>query len=461
MKNFKSILADKIRQGENVALYCYGIYASYMLCYLEKFQGVLPAVVIDNDSRKRGVAEFGVPVMPFSEAEEKYAGLQYFICSDDFKYAIIGDLLEKGVNSENIINYVPVEKKRTCLYFYNRLLLVLGVGGRGTQVISHCNKDSFKTATMSTRIPIGNGNYDGLEQILKTAFSDFENGSLDVCKDCVLNKEQYIVSRAYKKNYKQVAFYQATCADCLSHCVYCCVGGSSKEKPITKLNSLESYAGFLNSVFALDRIDDDFNCAIDMSERDSDRKIGLVVEELKRAGLSPLAFKVNSCFLTYSPNLAELMRQGMTYTVWSLDAGTRETYKRIKQVDAFDKVMENVKRYIGQDAFGGRFIVAKYLIVKGMNDNEEEFDAYLKLVTDLGLKFVSLGFDFNVKAEERDLKFIQNCYNKIVKNGLQLTYKNDSEPVTRALNMNSILSQSDIPKEAVETQACDAANTTD
>ena len=48
MRDLKQVLADKIRRGEHVALYCYGILASHMLCSLEKFYGVLPTVIIDN-----------------------------------------------------------------------------------------------------------------------------------------------------------------------------------------------------------------------------------------------------------------------------------------------------------------------------------------------------------------------------------------------------------------------------
>ena len=100
-------------------------------------------------------------------------------------------------------------------------------------------------------------------------------------------------------------------------------------------------------------------------------------------------------------------------------------------------MVENVRRYIRHDAFQGKFIVAKYLIVKGVNDNEEEFDAYLRLIRELGLTFVSLSFDFYVEAEESDLEFIRGCYRKICAQGLQLTNKNNSEAVTKALSMNS------------------------
>ncbi|WP_295765452.1 hypothetical protein [uncultured Oscillibacter sp.] len=440
-RDVKALLAGKIESGEPVALYCYGILASHMLCCLEEFYGVLPAVIIDNDERKRGTAEFGVPVMPFADARERFGRLQYFICSDDFKYTIIGDLLEEGVRPEDIVNYVPVERRRTCLYFYNRLLLVQGRED-GPHSIAHCNKDSFKPQTASTRFPCGDGRYEDVGQILDRSFEEFERGEIECCRDCVMNKEQYIVSRGYPRHYKSVAFYQETCADCLSHCVYCCVeGGAKRSKPVS-LRPLEDFSKFAASVLALGRVDDDLTCAIDVSEREHGRKVGTALKVLEEAGSTPLVYKINSCLLVYEEELAGLLRQGKVYVIWSLDAGTRETYRKIKQIDAFDKAVDNVRRYIEEDVFGGRFIVAKYLIVKGINDDPDEFDAYLRVVKGLGLRFVSLSFDYNVEADEQDLAFIRDCYRKLVREGLQITYKNDSAAVTKALSMNSILEQS-------------------
>ena len=440
MKSYHDILAQKIKRGEQVALYCYGILASHMLCYLEKFYGVLPAVIIDNDTRKKGTAEFGVQVMPFAEARERFDDLQYFICSDDFKYTIIADMLEKGVQPEAIINYVPVEKRKTCLYFYNRLLL-LQETGEGVQAIRHCNQDSFKPQTIKTAVASLDGSYVETGKTIDRAFADFENGAMAACQNCVMNKEQYIVARDYQKHYKSVAFYQENCADCLAHCVYCCVEGNCKQAGPAQTNSLGSFARFVDSVLALGRVGDDFTCALDMSERDYDQKIALAVESMAKAGLRPTVYKVNSCLLVYSGQLAQLLRQGMAYVIWSLDAGTKETYRKVKQIDGFDHAVENARRYISQDVFGGRFIVAKYLIVKGINDNGAEFDAFLRIVKECGLQYVSLSFDFYVEAEEKDLLFIQACYQKITDAGLELTYKNNSGPVTEALGMNNILCQ--------------------
>ncbi|MDE7244474.1 MAG: hypothetical protein K2O18_10965 [Oscillospiraceae bacterium] len=449
LNKYIGILAQRLEAGNTVALYCYGIFASHILCTLEKLSGKLPAVVIDNDERKRGRADFGVPVMPFEEARERYSGLQYFICSDDFKYTIIGDMLEKGVSPEEIINYIPVEKDLTCLPIRNRLLIDLYPKSAQVHGIQSCCEASFENslqaAQSSIQVPAEDEKYDGLENILSAELSRYDRGEVDICKSCALRQEQYIVRKGYKKRYKQIAFYQQSCADCLAHCVYCCAGASDKNLRASaefQTDSLEYYAAFVDKLLSLGWIDDDFTCAVDMSERDSDKKIGFVVNSLQKANLTPMLYKVGSCLLTYSKNLEDLLRQGSVYIIWSLDAGSRETYRKIKQIDAFNQVVENVKRYIQADAFHGRFIVAKYLIVKGVNDREEEFDAYLLLVTELGLKYVSISFNFFIEADEFDLEFIRRCYSKIVACGLQLTNKNNSEAVTKALAMLSMRRQS-------------------
>lgn len=439
--DIKSALAERIRSGETVALYCYGILAEHLLFWLDRFEGVHPAVIIDNDPRKRGTAAFDVPVMPYAEAKERYENLRFFICSDDFKYTVIGDLLEHGEQPESIINYVPVEKRRGCLYFYNCLLMVQGVENGGRQFIVHCNTDSFKKGIVRTAFPACNGEYTDTMERLNAAFLTFENRRNEICEQCALKREQYLPARTWKHHYKQVAFYQESCGDCLSHCVYCSEGGCSDHNVEMRLNSVESFMCFAKSVFELDRISEDASFSVDISERNQAQRIAAVVRTIEEVGLKPIVYKFNSCCLTYSDAMAKLLRQGEAYMIWSLDAGTRETYRRIKQIDAFDHVLEVIRRYIAEDAYGGRFIVPKYLIVKGINDNDAEFDAFLALIKSMGLHFVSLSFDFFAEANEADEAFIRRCYQKLCENGLELTYKNNSRQVSQALAMNNILSQ--------------------
>ena len=191
-----ALLAERIQSGQRIALYCCGIFAVHMLCCLEKFHGVLPAVVIDNDERKRGTTEFGVPVMPFIDARERFPGLRYFICTDDFKYTIIGDMLEKGVRPEEIINYVPVKKERSCLPVRSRLLIDLYPVEAGVQGLYSCCEGAFENPELAwqtaIQIPSREDGYPDLEQRVDAALSGFEEGAVGVCGGCTLRQEQYL-----------------------------------------------------------------------------------------------------------------------------------------------------------------------------------------------------------------------------------------------------------------------------
>ena len=111
----RRIAAGLIEEGRDVALYCDGLFSDTNILYLDKFYGVRPAVVIDNDPRKKGTALLGVPVLPYAEAKAAFPDLYYYIQGNTYQYTIIGSLLEDGVPPDHIINYVPVEKREGCL----------------------------------------------------------------------------------------------------------------------------------------------------------------------------------------------------------------------------------------------------------------------------------------------------------------------------------------------------------
>jgi hypothetical protein len=58
----------------------------------------------------------------------------------------------------------------------------------------------------------------------------------------------------------------------------------------------------------------------------------------------------------------------------SLDAGTRETFAKIKGLDLFDKVCDNLVRYSSKGP-----VRLKYIILPGLNDNEADIDGFVAL----------------------------------------------------------------------------------
>lgn len=72
----------------------------------------------------------------------------------------------------------------------------------------------------------------------------------------------------------------------------------------------------------------------------------------------------------------------------SLDCGYRETYKRIKRVDEFDNVVNNIKQYIKDTKNNSYKIKLKYIVLPNVNDNKKEIDAFFNVAKSIGITSV-------------------------------------------------------------------------
>jgi hypothetical protein len=71
----------------------------------------------------------------------------------------------------------------------------------------------------------------------------------------------------------------------------------------------------------------------------------------------------------------------------SVDAGTRETYRRIKGLDAFDRVWQNLARYT---RVGGRRIIAKMILLR---ENLNEVTEFVRHAEEAGIQIVIADLD--------------------------------------------------------------------
>ncbi len=104
--------------------------------------------------------------------------------------------------------------------------------------------------------------------------------------------------------------------------------------------------------------------------------------------------EIFSSGIKYSDAIKEAFKQNKCRIVISLDSGCRETYLKIKQVDCFDSVVNNIKSYISYTENAKDRIVLKYIIVDNANDNKEEIEKFINLVVSLGVKNVRLDIDY-------------------------------------------------------------------
>lgn len=110
-------------------------------------------------------------------------------------------------------------------------------------------------------------------------------------------------------------------------------------------------------------------------------------------GVGRMSFH-SSC-IYYSQGIERALKEAPTVDFdFSIDCGNRELYKKIKRIDAFDNVVENVKRYLACSDKSHDAIIAKYIIVDGLNDNIEALEEWLQLVHGLGIRNTKVDINF-------------------------------------------------------------------
>lgn len=137
---------------------------------------------------------------------------------------------------------------------------------------------------------------------------------------------------------------------------------------------------------------------------------------------------IHSSGIKYSQALAKGLKTKEIDLIISIDSATRETYKKIKKVDAFDKVCSNIKRYV-QESGSTHTIKTKYIIIPGINDNFEEITKwYYMSVKDFGLKSIILDVEKYWFINNSDsipphiFELLKHIKNLAEKDGISLYY---------------------------------------
>lgn len=420
----RRIAAGLIEEGRDVALYCDGLFSDTNILYLDKFYGVRPAVVIDNDPRKKGTALLGVPILPYAEAKAAFPDLYYYIQGNTYQYTIIGSLLEDGVPPDHIINYVPVEKREGCLIAESSI----GIANSGCSI---CYETGFNYDKNHNSIQFDGLTVDAFER----RFADLRDYHAFVQadgSDCRASCPQF--KRGYHAAEPKIRLIGDYNTDrCELACVYCFLQEFGMDRAPRKI----AFHQWLSMLLQSDAISDALVLHLCPTEKtvDEDMDASLVVCQENLDAFE--AVHLFSCCYAYRPGLEPLLAKGAAKAFWSLDAGTEETWEKIKRKKGgFGRVLENVERYRRSDAFGGASIVPKYSIVKGINDNERDFDGFVELCGRFGVRYCGLQWDYadDGNTAEEDLELVRTLCRKIRAAGLKTTYTSGSTMLSKALD---------------------------
>ena len=117
--------------------------------------------------------------------------------------------------------------------------------------------------------------------------------------------------------------------------------------------------------------------------------------------------RVHTSGIKFSPPVSEALKQNKGTVVISLDCGTDKTYKKIKQADRFNNVIENIQKYAHS---GADNVIIKYIIIPGINDNLEEIDKFFDVLVKCGIKTAALDIELQY-ARQYEYKYVsQHVY---------------------------------------------------
>ena len=117
--------------------------------------------------------------------------------------------------------------------------------------------------------------------------------------------------------------------------------------------------------------------------------------------------RVPSSGIKYSKAIERGISSGQLSVVVSIDSSSRETYKKIKQVDAFRKVCDNLKKY-SKAQKNSYNVISKYIIIPGTNDSKEEIDNWLKFNKENNIGIIVIDIENSFLNKYRDDKPDEN-----------------------------------------------------
>lgn len=97
--------------------------------------------------------------------------------------------------------------------------------------------------------------------------------------------------------------------------------------------------------------------------------------------------RIHSACMDYSPAIENGLRKGCVDLIVSVDSGSKELHRKIKQVDTYDNVWGNLKNYASHQSHP-YLVKTKYIVIPGVNDNKEEIVKWLEKSKDFGIRSV-------------------------------------------------------------------------
>ena len=238
-------------------------------------------------------------------------------------------------------------------------------------------------------------NYNTLMKTKKNDKKSFEKGVIiNRCKNCF-----QLEKKVWKKNQKIDRIAISANRKCNSNCIYC-LTHHNKEKCNNSPDV--SIYDFIKKLIDKKQVDE--NCVIQFGG--GEPTLHFEFEKIMKLFLSKPKYtmRIHTSAIKYSESISEAIKQTRCMVIASIDAGNSELYKKIKNVDEFDSVVETMKKYCSANENSNEpaQVMLKYIIIPNVNDKEEFIIEFLNLAKKIGCIAVRADIENNWFQEHKD-----------------------------------------------------------
>ncbi len=263
-------------------------------------------------------------------------------------------------------------------------------------VISFCNKLCGTKRYENFNIPYEGDFYNKYIEIREKAIENCKKGILphEGCRYC-----PYVEDKDWDEDTRFREFEITHWIHCNCSCCYCSLLSQTKGK-ITRFKTKSPYLQLfpiIKRMLKEGRIHPEAFFSIVGGELTVLKEFPDIMKLLLKQKNANYAFCLHTNAIKYEKLLSEAVaRNSRTCVSVSVDAGSRDLFKRMKKIDAYNDVIKNLKRYIQDAKKSGNDnrIVVKYIIVPNVNDNKEEIDKWIKTCKDIGVKTLQPAIEF-------------------------------------------------------------------
>jgi hypothetical protein len=343
------------------------------------------ACFADKDENKwhKPAFEGGPIVLPPDEALAKYPDFSLYLSTIRYplKFQIEEELVERcSVRKDRIENYEEYSKHFSCPLLETRFHVSENVCY--FCCVPHNAKHQLPKIHFSRSDDFGKI-VEKFIDIREATVAGLNGQGFSACEGC-----KYVRFDYYKKRKIRTINLDGS-NRCNFKCAYCTIAGKTN---FVDVPDIQYYCDLINYMLERKYIDNTAYIVFCMGEFFLFPDYEKIIPFFEKFDSSVLtnASKYDERINTLLKTKRGGMSSGRFSILTSLDAGTRETFKRVKGVDMFDKVSSNLIRYGGG---GGRCINLKYILMPDMNDNKTDIDGFYQICSEVGPECVVLAGD--------------------------------------------------------------------